>query len=207
MQRYTVFLNDRAVTICPDINSESGSKEMILDFSGKSSIINAYNQFYANPEIKNLIIKTGLDFDSACGAFNGMFTRIEAAGGIVRNDKQEYLFIKRLGVWDLPKGKLHKKEHIENGALREVNEETGLTLLTIKKQLPSTFHIYTDWKGREILKETFWFEMQGIGNENLVPQLEEDISEVRWFSIADLNIPVQNTYASLQSLLESYLHD
>lgn len=207
MQRYTVFLNDRAVTICADINSESGSKEMILDFSGKSSIVNAYKQFYKNPEIKNLFIKTGQEFADACRVFKGMFTRIEAAGGIVRNEKQEYLFIKRLGVWDLPKGKLHKKEHCENGALREVNEETGLTNLTISKQLPSTFHIYTDWNGREILKETFWFEMACSGIQNPVPQLEEDITEVRWFSFADLNTPVQNTYASLRNLLESYLQD
>ena len=207
MQRYTVFLNDRAVTICPDINSESGSTEMILEFRDKSSIVNAYKQFYSNPEIKNLIIKAGQDFAGSCGAFNGMFTRIEAAGGIVRNEKQEYLFIKRLGVWDLPKGKLHKKENNEHGALREVNEETGLTNLTISKQLPSTFHIYTDWNGREILKETFWFEMVCSGHQNLVPQLEEDITEVKWFSIADLNTPFQNTYASLRNLLESYLQD
>jgi len=134
-----------------------------------------------------------------------MFTRIEAAGGIVRNEKQEYLFIKRLGVWDLPKGKLHKKEQIQAGALREVTEETGLIKLTISKKLPSTFHIYTDRKGHEILKETFWFEMMCNGSQNLVPQMEEDITEVRWFAADDLNIPVQNTYASLYSLLESYL--
>lgn len=207
MQRYTVFLNDRAVTICPDINFEYGREDIILDFSGKYSIVNGYKQFYGNPEIKNLLITSGQDFADACGIFNGMFTRIKAAGGIVRNEKQEYLFIKRLGIWDLPKGKLHKKENVEDGAKREVMEETGLTNLIISKQLPSTFHIYTDWKGREILKETFWFEMACSGNQNLVPQLEEDITEVRWFSFADLNMPVQNTYASLRNLLESYLQD
>jgi len=206
MQRYTVFLNDRAVTICSDINSESGSKEMIMDFSGKTSIVNAYRQFYADQEIKTLFIKTGQDFNPACKAFNGLFTRIEAAGGIVRNEMQELLFIKRLGIWDLPKGKLHKNENPEQGALREVTEETGLINLKISKQLPSTYHIYTDRKGNEILKETFWFEMSCSENQNLVPQLEEDITEVKWFSIADLKIPVQNTYASLQNLLESYIH-
>jgi ADP-ribose pyrophosphatase YjhB (NUDIX family) len=136
-----------------------------------------------------------------------MFTRIEAAGGIVRNPQEEYLFIKRLGVWDLPKGKLHKKEALQDGALREVTEETGLTNLTIAKQLPSTFHIYTDRKGREILKETYWFEMMCNKDQKLVPQLEEDITEVKWFSAGELNIPLHNTYASLRLLLESYLKD
>jgi 8-oxo-(d)GTP phosphatase len=177
---------------------------MIMDFGGKTSIINAYRQFYADQEIKYLFIKTGQDFNSACKAFNGLFTRIEAAGGIVRNEKQELLFIKRLGIWDLPKGKLYKNEYPEQGALREVTEETGLINLTISKQLPSTYHIYTGRKGNEILKETFWFEMSCIENQNLVPQLEEDITEVKWFSPADLKMPVQNTYASLQNLLESY---
>ena len=178
---------------------------MTVDFRGKSSIIKAYKHFNEDTEYINLIIKTGSDFSEACKDFNSMFTRIEAAGGIVSNEKQEYLFIKRLGVWDLPKGKLYKNEHIEHGALREVKEETGLTNLTISKQLPSTFHIYTDRKGKEIVKETFWFEMMCNGSQNLVPQLEEDITEVRWFAADDLNIPVQNTYASLRSLLESYL--
>jgi ADP-ribose pyrophosphatase YjhB (NUDIX family) len=136
-----------------------------------------------------------------------MFIRIEAAGGIVRNQQEEYLFIKRMGIWDLPKGKLHKKEPVQVGALREVTEETGLTNLNISKQLPSTYHIYMNRKGREILKETYWFEMMCNKDQQLVPQLEEDITEVRWFQAIELNIPLHNTYASLRQLLESYLKD
>ena len=143
----------------------------------------------------------------ACKSFNKMFTRIDAAGGIVRNRKEEYLFIKRFGIWDLPKGKLYKLESVEDGALREVTEETGLTNLTITKQLPSTYHIYTDRKGREILKETYWFEMMCNEDQLLVPQLEEDITEVKWFTAGELDIPLQNTYASIRQLLESYLKD
>ena len=203
-QRYIVFLKDRAVTICQNIKFESISKNIMLDFTDKSSLIKAYKHFYDDSELVNLIIKTGENFDEACAAFNSMFKHIEAAGGIVRNPKQEYLFIKRMGTWDLPKGKLHKAEPINEGALREVSEETGLTGLTIMKQLPSTFHIYTDRKGNEILKETYWFEMMCKEDQNLLPQFEEDITEAKWFSTADIDIPVQNTYASLRHLLESY---
>lgn len=178
---------------------------MVLHFAGKASLIKAYKLFYQDEDCLKLIIKTGANFAEACEIFNKMFTRIEAGGGIVRNLKEEYLFIKRLGVWDLPKGKLHKKEPVQDGALREVTEETGLTSLEITKQLPSTYHIYTDRKGRKILKETYWYEMLCKGDQMLVPQLEEDITEVKWFSASELNIPVHNTYASLRSLLESYL--
>jgi 8-oxo-dGTP pyrophosphatase MutT (NUDIX family) len=148
---------------------------------------------------------TDANFPKACKAFNSIFTRVEAAGGIVRNANREYLFIKRLGIWDLPKGKLHKKESAPDGALREVTEETGLSNLTLTRQLQSTYHIYTDRKGREVLKETFWFEMRCNEDQKLVPQLEEDITEVKWFGADELNIPVQNTYASLRQLLEAYL--
>ena len=203
-QRYTVFLNDRVVTICRDIKTASVPKNITLDFTDKTTLIQAYKNFYDDSEYMNLIIKTGENFEEACLAFNSMFMRIEAAGGIVRNPKQEYLFIKRLGKWDLPKGKLYKTEPKQDGALREVMEETGLTSLAITKQLSSTFHIYTDRKGNEVLKETFWFEMMCKEDQNLTPQLEEDITEVRWFSSEDIDIPVQNTYASLRYLLESY---
>jgi ADP-ribose pyrophosphatase YjhB (NUDIX family) len=134
-----------------------------------------------------------------------MFTRVEAAGGIVRNAEEKYLFINRLGIWDLPKGKLHKKETVQEGALREVTEETGITSLTITRQLPSTFHIYTDRKGNEVLKETYWFEMWCNEDQKLIPQLEEEITEVKWFATDELNIPVQKTYASLRHLLSGYL--
>jgi len=206
MQRYIVFLNDRAVAISQDINiSEHRSDEMVVNFTDKHALNEVYTRFYQDTDCLNLILKTGKNFSEACKAFNGMFTRVEAAGGIVRNKKGEYLFIKRLGVWDLPKGKLHKKESIQEGALREVTEETGLSSLTITKQLLSTFHIYTDRKGREILKETYWFEMMCQEEQQLVPQLEEDITEVKWFNADELNIPLQNTYASLRQLLNSYL--
>jgi len=204
MQRYIVFLNDRTVSICQDCKSSSVPNEITVDFTDKSSLVKVYKHFYKDSDCANLLIKTGDNFLEACETFNSMFTRIEAAGGIVRNQKKEYLFIKRMGIWDLPKGKLHKNELIHEGAFREVTEETGLTGLTITKQLPSTFHIYTDRKGLEVLKETYWFEMMCKEDQQLVPQTEEDISEVKWFTASELNIPLKNTYASLHHLLESY---
>src|SRR4051812_48020306 len=54
------------------------------------------------------------------------FTIIRAAGGLVVNDGGEMLFIFRRGKWDLPKGKLEEGEDLEECAVREVEEETGL---------------------------------------------------------------------------------
>jgi ADP-ribose pyrophosphatase YjhB (NUDIX family) len=206
VQRYIVFLNQRAVTIQQDIKmSECGSDEIVIDFKDKPALEKVYKEFCQDSECLHLKINAGEKFTEACAVFNSIFKRIEAAGGIVRNRKSEYLFIKRLGVWDLPKGKLHKIEPVEKGALREVKEETGLNGLLITKRLPSTYHIYTDRKGNAVLKETYWFEMMCHHDQNLVPQLEEDITEVKWFSANDLHIPLQNTYASIKKLFEGYL--
>ena len=165
----------------------------------------ARSLLHNNPDCNILWIIANADFGRVCIEFNNFFKKIEAAGGIVRNTEEEYLFIKRLRVWDLPKGKLHKNEFIQECALREVSEETGLHGLVIKQQLPSTFHIYTDRHGREVLKETYWFEMICHQSQTLVPQTEEDITEVRWFTESELSIPLGNTYASLQYLWKQYM--
>ena len=205
LQRYTVFLNDKAVIIVGDIGkTEIQANDITIYYTDKQSLAAGYKHFYNDQDCKRLWIIANADFGKVCMEFNNFFKKIEAAGGIVRNADQEYLFIKRLGVWDLPKGKLHKNEFIQECALREVREETGLQGLAITQQLPSTFHIYTDRHGHEVLKETYWFEMMCHQSQTLVPQTEEDIAEVKWFSAADLGIPMGNTYASLRHLWKQY---
>ena len=56
---------------------------------------------------------------------------VQAAGGLVRNKKGKMLFIFRKNKWDLPKGKVDKGETLENGAMREVEEETGVKKLKL----------------------------------------------------------------------------
>jgi len=177
---------------------------MNITFTGKDALTKAYMHFARDARYSILKVQTKENFAEARSAFNRMFTRIEAAGGIVRNKNEDFLFIKRLGMWDLPKGKLNKNESAEKGALREVTEETGLSELRITRQLDSSYHIYTDRKGKEILKETYWFEMVSEKEQKPVPQTEEDITEVKWFKRIELNIPMQNTYASLRYLIEIY---
>ena len=59
------------------------------------------------------------------------FITIYAAGGIVYNNSQQILMIFRNNFWDLPKGKLELNEKIEDCAIREVEEETGVKELII----------------------------------------------------------------------------
>ncbi len=134
--------------------------------------------------------------------FASLFKYINAAGGIVTNEMGEMLFIYRWGKWDLPKGKLHKKrsESPEEGAVREVMEETGLTRISITKELIPTFHIYSQ-EGKRILKKTWWYLMSGSRSEQLKPQADEDITEAKWVDPKDMGEVLENTYASLRELL------
>lgn len=133
--------------------------------------------------------------------FQSLFTYIAAAGGLVKNKKGELLFIKRLGKWDLPKGKVESSEDIKTAAIREVEEECGISNLKVTQELPSTFHMYV-LKEEIIFKETFWFAMQTDFQKELTPQTEEDITEVRWVNPKQMEEQLKNTYPSIKELLK-----
>lgn len=128
---------------------------------------------------------------------------IEAAGGMVLNQKGELLMIFRRGQWDMPKGKLDDGESIEQCALREVSEETGLTKLKMIRELKTTYHTYT-YKGKIALKPSHWFLMHYHGNEKLVPQLEEDITEIKWVNKREAKLLIENAYASIREMIKKY---
>lgn len=142
------------------------------------------------------------DLEALKKAFFKKFTRIEAAGALVWNEKDEALMIFRLGKWDLPKGKMEKKEKPEECCLREVTEETGLVHLKTVKPLPSTFHTYHQ-DNQFILKETFWFLLEGSSNDPLAPQTEEGIEQVVWVKREAVPEHLKNTYPSIRDVFRN----
>ena len=127
---------------------------------------------------------------------------IQAGGGLVINEKGEVLFMFRRGKWDLPKGKLNDGETLETCALREVEEETGLAQLELKKFLLITEHEYEE-HGLSLLKETHWYLMKTNSQQSLIPQTEEDISELKWMEPADFKNALQNTYPLIIDVLKA----
>lgn len=125
---------------------------------------------------------------------------IEAGGGLVLNEEGEILMIFRNGVWDLPKGKRDEGEKISDCALREVQEETGITSLQLGSFIDITRHFYSDSLGW-ILKETYWYRMQAP-NRQLVPQTEEGISEACWVAPSSLPNRLLNTYYSIKFIVQ-----
>lgn len=136
------------------------------------------------------------------------FRQIRAAGGLVRDRHGRYLFIRRFGRWDLPKGAIEKGESAPIAAMREVQEECGVDALEIIRALPATFHLYRSKHIRAernwVLKQTFWFEMMHHGDGRSFPQTEEDIEEVRWFDRGELDEVLASTYAGLRKMLAAY---
>ncbi len=131
-------------------------------------------------------------------------TLIEASGGLVMNEKNEYLLIFRKGKWDLPKGKLDYDETPEQAGIREVEEECGISNLEISKPLNKTFHTYSE-KGKRILKKTHWYLMK-TKSQKLIPQMEEDITKAEWMTEQQIkNVVVKNTYSSIGELLQNIL--
>lgn len=144
----------------------------------------------------------GDNFEELWEDFTHMFTVIEAAGGIVTNKKGETLFIKRLGKWDLPKGKIEKDESLEDAAIREVQEETSLQELILEDFVNATFHIYADRKGDNILKTTHWFKMKYVGEKPAKPQTEEGITDVSWKNEAQIKKEVfPSTFKNIKLIL------
>lgn len=121
---------------------------------------------------------------------------IHAAGGLVQNSNGEYLFMERNQIIDLPKGKLEYGESDEQGGLREVEEETGITGLEIVKPLIETFHTYT-MKGDEVIKRTAWFLMKVEGSPTPTPQVEEGISWVKWMTKREVSQYILKAYVSV----------
>lgn len=132
--------------------------------------------------------------------FISLFRLIEAAGGLVKNKKEEWLFIYRNGKWDLPKGKIEKGEGIKKAAIREVEEECGIKKLKILKELPSTYHTYF-MEEKSILKRTYWFEMSCGDDSKLIPQIEEGITDAKWLSSKKLKKVYDNTYESIKEVM------
>jgi len=204
---YEVFWNDRKIVITTseniqfikaavrfeNINSPDEVKDWFLDFTRSESVSAVLSHPIPEEFWKEMFVPA--------------FNPVPAAGGIVFRD-ENLLFIFRNGKWDLPKGKIDAGESAEEAALREVAEECGIKGHHIIKKLPSTFHIYQspypDSFGQWILKETHWFEMSYQGNESGTPQINENITKIKWFAKNELEEVLANTYENLKSVISIY---
>jgi 8-oxo-dGTP pyrophosphatase MutT (NUDIX family) len=206
---YKVFFNDSTIMLTSEIKKSSNNNiSDEFDFNSYSIINQIIHDIEVNKNSSEYYLEH-FEINQLWNYFRSRFSEIPASGGLVRNESGLFLFIRRLGVWDLPKGKIERKENPEDAAIREVGEECGLSGMKIIKQLDSTYHIYRspylNYPDNLVLKETKWFLMSYSGSEIPVPERDEDIEEVRWFAAAEFDQVLPNTYSSLRDLLEKIL--
>jgi 8-oxo-dGTP pyrophosphatase MutT (NUDIX family) len=137
--------------------------------------------------------------ETVWAAFRSLFVYIEAAGGLVFNPSNELLMIYRNNHWDLPKGKMEKGELNHQTALREVEEECGITNLTITKQLTNTYHIFNNHA--ETIKCTYWFKMKCDDTLLPTPQTEEGIEKAQWMNQTAVQQVYSDIFLSLKDIL------
>jgi 8-oxo-dGTP pyrophosphatase MutT (NUDIX family) len=144
-------------------------------------------------------------------AFWKKFNLIQAGGGLVNNGEHAWLFMFRRGKWDLPKGKLDTGETLEQCAVREVGEETGLSAVQLHSPLLITYHTY-DENGKHILKETHWYRMSVSGGQAAIPvpderiarfQQYETITEIVWADKERIAAMTKNTFPSIIDVLKA----
>lgn len=202
---YKVFINNKEIFLTDKVSKISFKTNDIKSFvSSKKDILESIKQLESD-ELAERLWLISKEIKQLKKRFFQLFVLVEAAGGLVKNKRNEYLFILRHNKWDLPKGKMEEGETIEQTAIREVEEECGITNLKIIKKLNSIYHIYKQDK-IAILKHTHWYLMDYSLDEKPCPQIVEHITEVRWFNENNLNKIYENTYKSIEEFVKHFFN-
>lgn len=195
---YKVFLNANLICFSSDTNFDKSFKHISqkIDAEFVQDLLLMLNNDKAE---KYAIVDENID--AVFKKFMSFFKIIEAAGGMVFNKNNELLMILRNGKWDLPKGKIEPGESIEAAAIREVEEECGISNININNKVETSYHLYY-LKHKWVFKITYWFKMYSEFKENLTPQIEEGIEKVIWADELFIkNVAKKNTYQNILLLL------
>lgn len=154
-------------------------------------------------ESHNCAAVLSADPDAAFAAFAAEFTPVEAAGGVVLNERGEWLMIHRNGRWDLPKGHLECGEGLPACAEREIAEETGVCA-EVMHPLCDTLHAYYfPPTGRWEIKRTHWFLLRATACEGLKPQREEGIESAVWCTPEEVARNLRDAFPTIRCVAEA----
>jgi 8-oxo-dGTP pyrophosphatase MutT (NUDIX family) len=114
-----------------------------------------------------------------------------AGGVLVRRLRGDWFFAairprgKKRGVWALPKGNIAPGEKPEQTALREVEEETGVSPRLVGK-LGDVRYVYT-WSGERIFKVVSFYLLRYSRGRlgEIAPEMRIEVDEVRWLPLEE----------------------
>lgn len=193
---HKIYFGKRCIAICsPQDEALADPNAVEFHIGEKLSISALVRMFEVQDSLSRIYVPTD-DIESAYRRVCSEFREVNAAGGLVSNRRGDYLLISRNGLWDLPKGHQENGEDIEVCAMREVQEETGVDQLDLRRLICITDHVYLRddiW----YLKHTWWYDMLYTDPTNLTPQREEDIAQAAWVAKSSLPPFLKNTYPSI----------
>ena len=202
---YKIYIRESCVFLTDTtdgLEAVVASPGLVAPFPQKKKFILNYVDALEKATAPQNFVFVQQDIQAAWEAFLDCFDYMEAAGGLVFNEKHEILAIFRRGYWDLPKGKIDPGEDAATAATREVIEETGVEGLTIGKKIGDTWHVYRTGKAIRVLKQTHWFAFQ-THNQALTPQVEEDIEEACWMDFSAFQ-QAEPAYGSIREICKTY---
>lgn len=197
---YIVYFNNKSIRFDRTAHSEGTFRVNGDEFLRTDDIAKLLQIF----EISDSIEIISEDFEKVFDHFCSFFITVEAAGGVVADSEGRVAMIHRRGRWDLPKGHRDAGESLAECAAREIEEECGLSQLTVDKELCSTLHIY-DTYGRWELKRTTWFAVRALGSTATTPQADEDIALVEWCPIDEaMRRAEHESYPTIAQVMHEY---
>ena len=198
---YKIFYQDRVIFLTDDfVSAFKNNYGLFYKYYDRKELQDLLKLFGYLTKIKKLYIFHD-NLEHLFAEFTTMFTHVRAAGGLVRSHSGNVLVFNRRGKWDLPKGKIDKGESEEETAVREISEECGIHDLALGALITRTYHTYFD-KGKPYLKETAWYHVNFSGDEeSVVPQTQEDITEIIWLPPDELTMILGNTWLSVIDVL------
>jgi 8-oxo-dGTP pyrophosphatase MutT (NUDIX family) len=203
-QMYVVFMLNRRVTFYQSATEKKPSTSGALTYwnPDKKTLKNLTKVLKATPTLREVEIYSD-NIEKLWMNYCMNYFEVVSAGGLVVNQRGNALWIFRNGHWDLPKGKVERGEKLEEAAIREVTEETGIDRIRIIGDLTTTYHTY-EIDGVVHLKTTFWYAMEhAAGDSKGVPQSIEGITEVVWMKLPVSDKVWSSSFGSIRLVIES----
>ncbi len=205
-QIYKIYINEVEVLLKPSdqvtLEETISSGSVVVKYTGNKKHLLDYISILEKSIKSEKLIIHHEDFVKLKADFKSHFSEIEAAGGLVVNEKREYLFIFRSGSWDLPKGRIENNETKKEAAIREITEETGIKRLSILQKLMVTRHTFRSNVGKRIIKKSYWYLLEAK-KQVPVPQLDEDIERAEWMTLERFFSKKRQVYPNILEVIHT----
>ncbi len=204
---YKIYVNEKPFIFAKPSSNLASLENMPnvikAPYLGKSKLLLSYVDMLLKSKTVQAVILTSDNTKKLRDDFFELMRIVPAAGGLVINEFDEILAIFRRGYWDLPKGKIEKKEGIKVGGIREVMEETGISDVKIDYKIGKTYHMFKLKDQTKAIKLTHWYLMK-TKKQELIPQEEEDILKAKWVNLASFKHNCNPIYKNILEVIRKY---